>query len=256
MIDLHTHILPDWDDGASDRTEAVRMIEMAKEDGISKICLTPHVFRQTKHGNGARGLKGRIHKFLKTSNGNGIEFFSGAEVHVQPDIISRIREHNLTINGSNYVFIEFPAEDLPRGATDLVYRLLLDGFIPIVCHPERNAVFVRSPEILYEMVGQGALGQITSKSVIGGYGHKTQKAAEIFLRHGLAHLIASDAHNTNGRPPLLSKAVDTAAKWMGRVKAEALVTTVPEAILKNEHIPDLGEPLYPKRKGRLHLLFS
>ena len=255
MIDLHTHILPDWDDGAVDGTEAARMIEMARKDGISKICLTPHVFRQTQHGKGARGLKSRIHSFLKASNGNGMEFFSGAEVHVHPDIISRIRQHGLTINGSNYVFIEFPAESLPRGATDLVYRLLLDEFIPIICHPERNAVFARSPEILYEMVGQGALGQVTAKSITGGYGHKTQKAAEVFLRHGLVHLIASDAHNTNGRPPRLSQAVKTASKWVGRARAEAMVTTVPAAILNNEHIPNLGELTLPRRKTLFHSLF-
>lgn len=254
MIDLHTHLLPDWDDGAADLAEAERMIEVARKDGISKMVLTPHVFRMTKHDSDGRGLNGRIRAFIEQSKSFELDFYPGAEVYVHPEMIAHIKDFDLTINGSNYVFIEFPAQHVPSGATNLVYRMMLDGLIPIISHPERNAVFARSPEILYELISQGAIGQVTSQSLTGGFGTPVQKAAESFLRNGLVHLIASDAHNAEARPPRLSAAVEMAAKHVGTARAEAMVTTVPAAILENEQIPDLVEPACPVKKNKLYSL--
>jgi protein-tyrosine phosphatase len=255
MIDLHTHLLPDWDDGAADRAEADRMIEVARMDGISKIVLTPHVFRMTVHGSDEKGLNSLVRAFIEQSKSFELDFYPGAEVYVHPEMIAHIKDFDLTINGSNYVFIEFPVRHVPSGATNLVYRMMLEGLIPIISHPERNAVFARSPEVLFELISQGAIGQVTSQSLTGGFGTHVQKAAESLLRHGLVHLIASDAHNSETRPPRLSAAVEMAAKIVGTAIAEAMVTTVPAAILENEPIPDLVEPVCPVKKNRLYSLF-
>jgi len=256
MIDLHTHILPDWDDGAADQAEAEQMIAVAREDGISTIVLTPHVYRMTKRGDDPEGLKGRVRAFLKQSTALGINLSAGAEVYFHTDMIQHIKEFGLTVNGSNFVFIEFPAEHVPGGVTKLVYQMMLDGLIPIISHPERNAMFAQTPEILYDLIRQGAIGQVTSQSITGGFGRKTQKAAETLLRLGLVHLIASDAHNAKTRPPRLAEAVEMAAKIAGPTRAKAMVTTVPAAILRNDQIPDLGEPVSPAKKNKRLFLFS
>jgi protein-tyrosine phosphatase len=255
MIDLHTHILPDWDDGAADQAEAERMIAVARADGISKIVLTPHVYRMTNNDDDPGGLKDRMRAFIDQMNADDVEFFPGAEVYVHSDMIPHIKTFGLTVNRSSFVFIEFPAEHVPGGATKLVFQMLLDGLIPIISHPERNSAFVETPEFLFELIRQGALGQVTSQSITGGFGRRAQKAAESFLRHGLVHLIASDAHDAKARPPRLAEAVKTAAKIVGAAKAEAMVTTVPAAILENEQIPDLGEPVSPAKKGRRYSRF-
>ncbi len=255
MIDLHTHLLPDWDDGPADLAEAERMIEVARQDGITKIGLTPHVFRLTKHSNDGRGLKTRVREFIKQTRSPDLAIYSGAEVYVHPEMIAHIKEFDLTVNRSSYVFIEFPASQVPSGTTGLVYQMMLAGLIPIISHPERNAAFMRSPEILFELVGQGALAQVSAQSLMGGFGQTVQKTAESFLRHGLVHLMASDAHNADTRPPRLSAAVEMAAKVVGAAKAEALVTTVPAAILDNDQVPDLAEPLCPERKNKPFFLF-
>ena len=139
-------------------------------------------------------MKARIRAFLEQSKTSLITFYPGAEVYVHADMISHIKDFDLTVNGSNYVFIEFPAQHLPGGAMSLVYQMMLEGLIPIISHPERNAEFERSPEKLYELIRQGAIGQVTSQSITGGFGTHAKKAAESFLRHRLVHLIASDAH--------------------------------------------------------------
>ncbi len=247
MIDLHTHILPDWDDGAADQAEAERMIAVARRDGISQIVLTPHVYRMVKDGEDLNGLTGRIRAFREGVGTSEVAIYGGAEVYVHIDMIQHIKDFGLTVNGTNFVFIEFPAEHVPGGVTKLVFQMMLEGLIPIISHPERNSMVAQAPEILYELIRQGAIGQVTSQSITGGFGRKTQKAAEVFLRHNLVHLIASDAHNPTTRPPRLAEAVERAARIVGRARAEAMVTTVPAAILVNEQIPDLGEPVCPTK---------
>ena len=102
---------------------------------------------------------------------------------------------------------------------------MLAGLIPIISHPERNAVFARRPEILYDMVMQGAVAQVTAQSLTGQFGPRVRRTAEAFLRRGLVHVIASDAHNSGSRPPRLSEAVKAAAKLVGAARAEAMVTS-------------------------------
>jgi protein-tyrosine phosphatase len=240
VIDLHTHVLPGWDDGAADRAEAERMIAVAREDGISKIVLTPHVHRMTRDGSDLQSLKGRVKSFQEEAEVLGIGLFAGAEVYFHLDMVRHIKDFGLTVNGSNYVFIEFPADYLPGGVEKLVSQMMFEGLIPIISHPERNVALARAPEALYELISQGAISQVTSQSITGGFGKRTQKAAV-----HLVQIIASDAHNATTRPPRLAQAVEVAAKIVGLTRAEAMVTTVPAAILENEQIPDFGEPTRP-----------
>jgi protein-tyrosine phosphatase len=90
----------------------------------------------------------------------------------------------------------------------------------------------------------------------GGFGKPTQKTAEIFLRNDLGHMIASDAHNSTTRPPRIAEAVEIASKIVGESEAEAMVSTVPAAILADEHVPELREPAWPLKSGKLHFLFG
>ena len=251
MYDLHTHLLPDWDDGVPDWETAFRLINRACEDGIEKICLTPHLFRQTKHGDDPEEMKKRTAAFIERARRLPVALYAGAEVHIHPGMGRTIKEHGLTVNGSRYAFIEFPAEQVPAGARDLVFEMTLLGIVPIVSHPERNAVFANRPGVLYELVGMGALGQVTAQSLTGDFGRRTRDAAERLMRLNLVHLIASDAHDET-RPPELARAVKKAARIVGEEKARAMVTDVPAAIVEDREVPDRGEPVDPGRKKSLH----
>jgi len=160
----------------------------------------------------------------------------------------------LTVNNSGYVFVEFPADSMIIGVRDLFYAIMLEGYIPIISHPERNIAFVRRPELLFQLVSLGVLAQVTAKSILGEFGSEAKQSAELFLKHNLVHLIASDAHDPKNRPPLLRKAVERAEKFVGREKALAMVNDIPQAILDNQEIPEFGEPLDPeKKKWRFHI---
>lgn len=249
MIDLHTHLLPDWDDGAEDWEEMWRMYSVAHADGIKKIVLTPHIFRLSKYDDDLRVLKERMIQFKKRVKGIPIEFYRGAEVHVHHEIVNSIKKHNLSINSTSYVFIEFPSDYILHGVNDLFFNIMLAGFSPIISHPERNSVFAEKPDLLFRLIEKGSLSQVTAMSITGDFGSATKKTAELFMKNNLVHFIASDAHDSEKRPPKLSRAVEEASKVVGEEKAMAMVTSIPQAILDNEDIPDYGEPVNPvKRK--------
>ncbi len=248
MIDLHTHLLPDWDDGAKDWEETVKMIRAAENDSITKIGLTPHLFRKTKHGDDIKLFEQRIAEFRHRAKRFPIKFFCGAEVYIDDQILEKIKKNNLTINDSSYVFVELPADSIIAGLSDLFYRIMLEGYIPIISHPERNIIFTRKPALLFDLVSAGAIVQITAKSILGDFGREAKHATKTFLKHNLVHIIASDAHNSEDWLPTLSSAVERTKKIVGEEKAMAMVTEIPQAILDNKAIPGYGDPVNPETK--------
>jgi protein-tyrosine phosphatase len=250
MIDLHTHLLPGWDDGAKDWESAHEMAEVAYRDGISKIVLTPHIFRGNRHNDDALALGECMGQFQDRAKDWPIAFFRGAEVFIHHEITGNLKEWNLTVNGSNYVFLEFPSDHILPNVKEIFFNLMLSGYIPIISHPERNHVLREKPHLFYELIRMGSLGQVTARSLIGGFGRTVQKTAHLFLENNLVHVIASDAHDSIHRPPQLSEAVQIARRLIGEAKATAMVTTIPQAILDNDDIGDWGDPVSPGREKK------
>jgi len=259
MIDLHTHLLWDWDDGPDDRRQALEMVRIAERDGIMAIALTPHVFRLTRHNGDLAILRQRMLEFqdAMAEARVGIEFHWGAEVAVHAELVRSIERFGFTLDATSYVFLEFPSESVPPGSSSLIYSLMSKGFVPIISHPERNRGFMAHPELLYEFISMGCAAQVTAMSLTGEFGRETRASAGLFLVHNLVHIIASDAHSSLSRPPVLSRAVAAAARIVGQERAMAMVTDVPRAILANVALPDWGEPANPlARRTWTEKLFS
>jgi protein-tyrosine phosphatase len=245
MIDLHTHLLWDWDDGPDDRAQCRQMRETAAMDGIHTVVLTPHLFRLNRYRDDLGVLRQRMIEFATETKGGPIDYHWGAEVAVHADVVKAIVKYRFTIDDTSYVFIEFPSDGVPAGSSAMIGSLMSKGFIPIISHPERNPGFVEHPELLYEFVSMGCAAQVTAMSLTGDFGKETRAAAGLFLTHNLVHVIASDAHTPLARPPILSGAVEAARKIVGEAKAMAMVTEIPQAILDNNALPDWGEPENP-----------
>jgi protein-tyrosine phosphatase len=250
MIDLHTHMLWDWDDGPDDPAQARTMCRIAEKDGTTTVCLTPHVFRMTRHGDDLGLLRERMVEFESEvrRSGIGLEIHWGAEVFVHPEVVRAIERYRFTVDQTGYVFLEFSSGGVPVGAATVLSQLLAKGFVPIISHPERNRGFAARPELLFEFVAMGCAAQVTAASLTGELGKEVRATAGLFLVNNLVHLIASDAHRTIGRPPGLRRAVEAASKIVGESKARAMVTDVPRAILENKVLPDWGEPENPLQR--------
>jgi protein-tyrosine phosphatase len=250
LIDLHTHLLWDWDDGPDDRTQALTMCRIAEKDGTNAICLTPHVFHANRHGDDLGILRQRMVEFrdsMRDANVD-IEFHWGAEVFVHAEVVRAIEKYRFTIDETSYVFLEFPASGVPVGAAGMLAQLMSKGFVPIISHPERNRGFAERPELLFEFVSMGCVAQVTAASLTGELGREVRSTAGLFMANNLVQIIASDAHRVLGRPPGLSRAVEAAARIVGQSKARAMVDEIPRAILEDNALPDWGEPRNPLSK--------
>lgn len=239
MIDLHAHLLPGFDDGAKDWDSAVEMCLMAESDGIEAMVATPHFHRglfPTPDVDDVRSALRKLQRLLPDA-GCRLDLYLGSDCHVHPDIVDNLGTGLVpTINGSRYVLLEFSVDTLPPGYRDLIFRLRMQSFVPIITHPERNAVLAAKPHLLYELVEAGALAQVTAGSLTGLFGSRTQRAAEAMVQARLVQIVASDAHDPARRPPLLSDARDAAAQLVGDELSGWMVGDAPRAVLDDEPV--------------------
>jgi protein-tyrosine phosphatase len=254
MIDLHCHILPGLDDGAKSLEEAVEMAQIAEDEGIERIVATPHLFRGDFMQEGLGIIEEKREELSRALKANDIqlELLSGAEVHISHNLMDEIMKNreSLVIDCSSYMFVEFPSRHVFSGAKELFFELMSEGIIPIIAHPERNAIFVRHPSFLYELIQMGSLAQANSGSLSGVYGREAEQAVLRFLEMNLIHFIGSDGHNTDAVAPRLSEARERTEEIIGQEGALALVRDNPGAVLEDKQIPYQPEAVNPSKKER------
>jgi len=136
-----------------------------------------------------------------------IRILPGADIHLCEQTLRQLDSGNVTTIGDRgkCLLLEFSFHGIPHGADEILFRLTTGGIIPIITHPERNLQIGQNPTRYYEMIRRGCLGQVTAMSLTGGFGPGVRRVAEYLLTKRLVHLIASDAHSTDGRPPVLSR---------------------------------------------------
>lgn len=248
MIDIHVHILPFMDDGSADMENSLAMAGIAWDDGISALVATPHVMAGAYDNSKADILLqvDKVNTMLKES-GNPVKVLPGAEYYLEPDLPGQLaRGEALTLNDSGrYLLVELPSALVPDYTGQVLYEIQLQGVIPIIAHPERNAGFMRNPQLLKSFVDKGVLAQVTSISVTGLFGRTVRQAALDFIENGLAHAIASDAHSVNGRAPVLYRAAAEIERLYGLDLAQALVMNNPRRIV--DGLPLEAMPAVKKR---------
>lgn len=254
MIDLHCHILPGLDDGASTLDDALEMARRAQEEGVEIIVATPHVFRDNFDWGDFSIIEEKRCELAEAVNANNIKIklLRGAEVHIFHGLINAVRKNrsSLVLNGSSYMFVEFPPNHIFSGIKKLFFELMSEGITPIITHPERNIVFMQNPVLLYELVQLGALAQANTGSFLGLYGDRAQKAVSLLLELNLVHFIGSDSHSPHSLSTRMKEAVEKAGIIAGEKRALALVKDNPQAVIADRNLPFLGPPVNPKEKER------
>jgi protein-tyrosine phosphatase len=267
MIDIHSHILPKLDDGAKTIEESIQMCGISFQDGIRTIVATPHILpgiyrndrstiltglqelNQALAQCGVKNLDPKVSYHLDSQfriPNSEFRVLPGADVHFSSDILQRYERGDIvTVNDQGrYLMVEFTYQGIPYQAEEVLFQLLTKGVIPIITHPERNMEIGQRPKRYYEMIRMGCLGQVTAMSLTGGFGSGVKRIAEALLSKRLIHIIASDAHSTDGRPPILSDGVRAAEKIVGKEEARNMVMEYPQSILEGRR-PEIPEPLSP-----------
>lgn len=178
---------------------------------------------------------------LNSRLGGSPRVLEGAEVWFSDDLPDLWEKGALgplvPLAGSRALLVEFPAGWVSPRADEVFHELIVVGVVPVVAHPERNLVFASEPDRLAALVERGAVCQVTAASLLGEAGRRARIAAEAFLKRGLVHLVASDAHSLVARPPRLAAARDRIRRKWGPDVEAGLFDANPAALLAGEEIP-------------------
>ncbi len=252
MLDLHNHILPGIDDGPSTMEESVEMAMMAYADGTRTIVASPHNrdVNERSSISFAMSLVEQLNQEIQAKS-VPINILMGMENHLEMDTVDQVEKGlALPISGTRYILIELPFEFYPFYTEDVLSKLQVNGFKPILVHPERNQSIQDNTQILANLVQKGVLAQVTAGSISGLLGKANQKTAHELLEQNLIHIIASDGHTSRGiRTPLLSPGVASVARVVGDEAARRMVEDIPQAVL-HDKAPNLNW-LYTPQKRKL-----
>ena len=237
-VDLHSHVLPRVDDGARDARESLEMLRVAAADGTRVIAATPHASRCSREQiiEGVERLNA-----LATAEGIEITVVAGSEVRLNADVPEWYRAGQLaTLNNTDYLLVELPLRgEWPSYVDQAIYDLQLAGALPVLAHAERYPAVQEQVSILTGLIARGVLIQINANSLRDDFGRSARDTAEILIQARFAHLIASDSHRADSRPPRVRAAIERAAEladaeyagWMADAAAAVVrgaAITLPE----------------------------
>lgn len=238
FTDIHTHLLPGVDDGAQDISQSLRLIRMAWENGTRTILLTPH-YRGKYKKNTPAMLKENydwLCELIKTELPD-MNLYLGNEISYETDAPEAMHTGRvLTLNGSQYVLLEFRTNSLRSQIINGVSETIRCGFVPIVAHVERYDISRTDKTLIGELLEMGALLQLNADSVMGTNGFGIKRFCHRLLKAGSVHFIASDAHDRKHRPPLLRECFLRVHKKYGREYAAALFYDNAQAVIENRII--------------------
>ena len=238
LHDVHCHIMYGVDDGAKDKEQSARMLEIAYKEGIRNIILTPHYRHPYEEEEKEivekrfRKLKAYVEKKYSDMNlymGNEIFYYNGVEKDLQSGNAS-------TMAGSRYVLLEFmpgAPYSYVKGAVSAMFR---NDYIPILAHIERYECFLKDFEKVWEIKERGALIQVNAKSIMGGHGGKEKRFCRKLIKHDLINFVGTDAHRDDTRKPEINKCFQWVLRKYGEDYAKYIFEINPRKVIHNEEI--------------------
>ncbi len=195
MIDIHTHILPDCDDGSPDLQTSVKKLKIIQDAGVSDVVLTPHFLRNLYH-NSADIIENRFDLLQKAvlKENLKINLHKAAEVYLDGKIIDDIEKENLFIRDTKYILVETSMTIFPDDLLETLYHLVRKGYRPIMAHPERYNNIIRNIGIAEDLMFRNVYLQLNAGSILGNNGKQVQDTAWQMLENGFVHFLASDNH--------------------------------------------------------------
>lgn len=244
MIDFHTHILPNIDDGSRSIDETFNLIKEAKEVGFDGIILTSHYIENHYETNvPERDVWVKAISENLEAKGIDTNLFLGNEIYISDNMMSLLEERKAsTINNSCYVLFELPLTVEPMNLYDAIYSLQENKLIPILAHPERYTFVQKEPELIYDLIQKGCLMQANYGSIIGQYGEKAEMIVRKFYENNMIHFLGSDVHRQKSIYPKIPFAIEKIRNIIGEEKLEELTDINPRLVLENKKI-DIDDPI-------------
>jgi len=245
FVDIHSHVLYGMDDGAQTMDESVAMLDLAAASGTTDLVATPHansqyVFQPELIAQQLAELQPRTR----------VRLHPGCDFHLSASNIqdALARPEKYTINHGAYLLVEFPELGVFRAAGEILRELLEAGMVPIISHPERNEHLRNQVADLGRWVEEGCCLQVTAASLTGVFGPAARRGAEALIERGLVHIVASDAHNTRQRTPVLQTAYEQLSERWGEEAVRPLFVENPAAVVASEGMAFEPADLRGRRK--------
>jgi protein-tyrosine phosphatase len=237
-LDMHCHLLPGIDDGAKDFEETCALARALLDYGITHVACTPHI-QADLYPNTREKLLPLVAETQArlSAEGIGLTLLAGAEVRLDPDSLTP--ETWVTIGDlGTHVLVELaPGFPLVEQMEHQLFAMQAAGITPIIAHPERQALFLKDPEILARWVEQkGFLCQGTLCSLAGSTGQRAPNPLEAFLCRGLIHFMGTDTHHLDRRLRDLDQAVARLEALVGPENAQLIRHGNPQALLAGQPI--------------------
>ena len=253
MIDIHCHVLPAVDDGASSWDVTLAMCRLAEEDGVTDIVATPHanydyVYDRAQHLDLLEKLRERAPK---------LKFSLGCDFHLSYENVRDAKDHpeRYAIGDTRYLLVELSDFGLPPNLEDWFDEIQSLGLTPVIAHPERNPLLSSQIVRMAGWVAAGVLLQVTAGSLTGRFESRAESLAKDLLGENLVHLVASDAHGMKSRRPSMQRAWEFLSSRYGAEVAERLCLRTPRSIFQGEPLAALPEPKEgPQRRKQASLL--
>lgn len=257
MTDLHCHILPGIDDGAKDTAVSLELLRREYEDGVRNIAFTSH-FNSERTTVEAFTAKRQVAFEQLTAALEGqpmqFDFKLGAEVFFSPGLCE-LDTRALCMGDTAYLLLEFPTTHKPHFIRQTLYQLQQQGIVPLIAHIERYPYVLEDPTLLYDWVAAGAYAQINAGALLEP---KLCKKLCKFIQWGLVHVISTDTHSPDKRPPRMAQGVQQLEKLLGKETAARIVRNGDELFHDQEldaatlHQPKkfLGMWVYPISKEK------
>jgi protein-tyrosine phosphatase len=232
VVDIHSHILPEVDDGPKSWEVAENMCRMAAADGIEHMVATPHSNDRYFYD---REYLSSLLQELQRRIGDRPKLSLGCDFHLSFENMQSALEkpERYRIGDTRYLLVEFSNFSIPPQVDEWFTAMCAAGSVPIITHPERNPILQQSVQRVVQWIELGCTVQITASVFTGSWGARSRQVAEWLLKENAVHFLATDAHDIERRPPVLSAARKIVAKQFGEERAHALVKANPGAVVDN-----------------------
>lgn len=245
MIDIHSHILNEIDDGSKSLDMSINMLKKSEEVGVQAIVATPHFMRGRFEVSYDEVIKA-VEEMRNTAKDNGIEIeiYAGQEVYYSRNMLEYYNDKLIgTINNSRYMLIELPMLEFNLDEViNTIYELQIRGIVPIIAHPERYKPFIKKPSLINALIKEGMLFQMNAASIVGDFGKDVKKTSKIFLENNIYSFMGSDAHRDRGRDTDISEAL----KILEESQKQAFISNA-RSIIKNEEVNFRGNTVKEKK---------
>ena len=243
MIDIHSHIVFEVDDGPKTIEDSRALLEESYRQGVRTIISTSHRRKgmfETPEAKIEENLK-QVQELAKEI-ADDLTILYGAEIYYTSDILDKLEQGKIPrLADSQYALIEFSMITPYKEIHTALSNVLRLGVTPVVAHIERYHCLENDEKKVRDLINMGCYTQINSSSVLkpklfGDTYKFMKKRAQFFLEKDLVHFVASDMHNLNPRPPYMQEAYQIISKKYGESHAEQLFRKNQELLLRSEYI--------------------